>query len=152
MSSSATEIVSRLDLQPHPEGGHYRRLYPAATSGGGRPSVTAVQFLLGRAEVSRWHRVDGDECWHWQQGGTLELLTFDEAGGELTRQMLGRSAEGVEPMRIVPAGVWQAARPLGDFTLVICTVSPGFVWEGFELMDVTDPRVTPLRNAGVWFD
>ncbi|MFT4247635.1 MAG: cupin domain-containing protein [Pseudomonas sp.] len=151
MPCSVPELVQSLGLQPHPEGGHYRRIYASATSRDGRPVVTAIRFLLAPSEASRWHRVDGDECWHWQQGGILELLTFDERDGVLRRDLLGPDAAGVEPTRVVPAGVWQAARPLDGFVLVSCTVSPGFVWEGFRLMEGDDPLAGPLRDAGVWF-
>lgn len=152
MNAIASDLIARLALQPHPEGGHYRRIYESAQRPEGRPLLTGIRFLLARGEASRWHRVDGDECWHWQQGGALELLTFDEHGGGLQRQLLGPDADGVEAMRVVPAGVWQAARPLDDFTLVACTVSPGFVWEGFGLMQADDPLAAPLRDAGVWFE
>ncbi|MEQ4574548.1 MAG: cupin domain-containing protein [Gammaproteobacteria bacterium] len=152
MDDIAAELIERFDLQPHPEGGHYRRIHESKVRNGARPAVTGIRFLLARGEASRWHRVDGDECWHWQQGGVLELLTLDAHGGAVRRQRLGPYGDGVEPMRVVPAGVWQAARPLGDFALVACTVSPGFAWEGFALMAPDDPLATPLRWAGVWFD
>lgn len=151
MNETAAALIARLGLEPHPEGGHYRRIYASAASGEGRPAVTGIRFLLAAGEASRWHRVDGDECWHWQQGAGLELLTLDPRGG-LQRQRLGPEAPGVEPMRVVPSGVWQAARPLGEFALVACTVSPGFAWSGFELMAGDDPRAAPLREAGAWFD
>lgn len=152
MNETAAGLIACLGLEPHPEGGHYRRIHESAVRSNGRPVVTGIRFLLAGGEASRWHRVDGDECWHWQQGGVLELLTFDERGGGLQRQLLGPDAAGVEPMRVVPADVWQAARPLGDFALVACTVSPGFVWEGFRLMASDDPLAVPLRDAGIWFD
>ena len=150
MTLTARELIQRLGLLPHPEGGHYRRMYTAAAIDGGRPAVTAIRFLLTPGEVSRWHRVDGEECWHWQQGSTLELLTLDAQEGVLRRELLGPDAAGVEPMRVVPAGVWQAARPLDGWVLVACTVSPGFVWEGFGLMEADDPLAGSLRDAGVW--
>jgi predicted cupin superfamily sugar epimerase len=152
MNETAADLIARLDLKPHPEGGHYRRIYESSTRNNGRPAVTGIRFLLAAGEASRWHRVDGDECWHWQQGGVLELLTFDERGGGLQRQLLGSDTADIQPMRVVPAGVWQAARPLGEFTLVACTVSPGFAWEGFQLMASDDPSAASLRDAGAWFD
>lgn len=137
MHPRAAELIR--ELEPHPEGGHFRRIHASSTqllaNGRTRPALTAIRYLLLRGECSRWHRVDADEAWHWQEGGPLELLQFDPTTDRLQTTVLGDSAQGFQPMHIIPAGVWQAARPLGDYALVGCTVSPGFVWEGFELLD-----------------
>jgi predicted cupin superfamily sugar epimerase len=135
---------------PHPEGGHYRRVYESAQCSGDRPALTGIVFLLAQGECSRWHRVDADECWHWQQGGEVELLTWDASTATLQRQRVGPYAVGSEPMRVVPAGVWQAARVVGDYCLVACTVSPGFVWQGFAMLDDTAALATQLRAIGAW--
>lgn len=138
MHPTAANLIRSLELAPHPEGGHFRRVYASArqvTEGAQtRPALTAIRFLLAAGEFSAWHRVDAEESWHWQQGDALELSIYDEASGQLQRLILDAAERG-EPMHVVPAGCWQAARSLGDFTLVGCTVSPGFVWEGFALLD-----------------
>lgn len=150
MDAALIALITRLGLAPHPEGGHFRRVYASARRIQERPALTAIQYLLMRGEQSRWHRVDADECWHWQQGGTLELRLFDPHEDRLHLRRLGAAGGGDEPMVIVPAGWWQAARPLGDYTLVACTVSPGFVWEGFTLLDEGDPVAVRLRALRAW--
>lgn len=127
---SANEIISRLDLQPHPEGGWYRETWKGPEVGG-RASGTAILFLLKAGEQSRWHRVDADEIWLWHPGAPL-LLSLGTATAQRLR--LGPDVLGDEAVQaVVPAGWWQAARSVGDWTLVSCTVSPGFRFEGFEL-------------------
>lgn len=151
MPARAEHLIDELRLAPHPEGGHFRRIHESTLTverdGRSRPALTAIHFLLARGEASQWHRVDADESWHWQEGGALELLVFDPVAGTLASTVLDRSGLGV-PMHVVPAGHWQAARPLGDYTLVACTVSPGFVWEGFELLGEGGDVVDALAKAG----
>jgi uncharacterized protein len=135
------EVVRLLELKPHPEGGHYRETWRAAGKDGERPSGTAIYYLLAAGEESRWHRVDADEIWHWYGGGTLRL-TMSADGRESKCLLLGSDlARGERPQVIVPKSHWQAARSLGSWTLVGCTVSPGFQFEGFELApaDFPDP-------------
>lgn len=149
MHPTAAALIRSLDLSPHPEGGHFRRVYASerqvSDNGLIRPALTAIRFLLAAGECSAWHRVDAEESWHWQQGDALELLIYDEASGQLQRLVLDAAERG-EPMHVVPAGQWQAARSLGDFTLVGCTVSPGFVWEGFALLDPASPLADHLAT------
>lgn len=129
---TAEEVIRLLGLQPHPEGGHYRETFRDAEGPGGRAYSTAVYFLLKAGEVSRWHRVDAAEVWHWYAGAPLELDIHAEGG---TRShLLGPDlAAGARPQAVVPANAWQQARPLGDWTLAGCTVAPGFEFSGFEL-------------------
>ncbi|MCF5955784.1 cupin domain-containing protein, partial [Xanthomonas perforans] len=94
---------------------------------------------------SAWHRVDAEETWHWQLGDALELLIYDTCTEQVQRVIVDAAERG-EPMHVVPAGCWQAARSLGDFTLVGCTVSPGFVWEGFALLDKASPLAARLAT------
>jgi len=152
---SVADLVRLLQLEPHPEGGHFRRIYTSTAQvlvdGRMRPALTVIRYLLAAGESSRWHRVDADECWHWQAGDALELLQFDAGTGQLSVVTLGDAAQGLQPMDIVPAGVWQAARPLGDYALVACTVSPGFVWEGFELLDGGSDLAARLHALGAIF-
>ena len=126
-------MIRLLDLKPHPEGGHYRETFrDARTVGGGRAASTAIYFLLQRGERSHWHRIDAVEIWHWYAGAPLELLVNDRAGTTAVR--LGPDlAAGERPQAIVPAHAWQAAEGTGDWTLVGCTVAPGFEFSGFEL-------------------
>ena len=130
---SADDVIRLLDLKPHPEGGHYRETFrdPAATKGG-RAASTAIYFLLRRGERSHWHRVDAAEAWHWHAGSALELKISSGSATETLR--LGPDlATGERPQAVVPAHAWQAAESLGDWTLVGCTVAPGFQFEQFEL-------------------
>lgn len=134
---TAAEIVARLGLVPHPEGGHYRETFrDAATGAGGRSASTAIYFLLAAGELSRWHRVDAAEVWHWYAGAPLELSMRRglDTSAPVAHHRLGADlAAGERPQAVVPAGIWQQARSLGAWTLVGCTVAPGFTFAGFEL-------------------
>ncbi|MBN6151157.1 cupin domain-containing protein [Xanthomonas sp. AmX2] len=141
------DLQRDLALLPHPEGGHYVRVHTSAVevvhAGVARAAGTAIRFLLLRGECSAWHRIDADETWHWEEGDALELLSFDAQQG-LRRQRLDASARGGAAALVIPAGTWQAARPLGDYSLVRCDVAPGFVWDGFELLNDTHPLAKQL--------
>ncbi len=127
---SGKEIIRKLELQPHPEGGWYRQTWTGPLREG-RASGTAILFLLQAGERSHWHRVDADEIWLWHAGAPLVLSMGKTAA---TEHRLGPDVLGGEVVQaVVPAGWWQAARSTGDWTLVSCTVSPGFRFEGFEL-------------------
>jgi uncharacterized protein len=130
---SAADVIRLLGLVPHPEGGHYRETFrDAAADGAGRAASTAIYFLLAAGEVSRWHRIDAAEAWHWYAGAALALTIADDRGRRDTR--LGADlAAGERPQAVVPAGAWQQAASLGAWTLVGCTVAPGFQFAGFEL-------------------
>ena len=130
---SAPDVIARLDLKPHPEGGHYRETFrDPAVDAVGRSRSTAIYFLLARGQRSHWHRIDAVEVWHYYAGDALTLQIADDDG---TRSMiLGPNiAAGEAPQAIVPAHAWQAAESVGDWTLVGCTVAPGFDFEAFEL-------------------
>ena len=130
---TAGEIIAALNLQPHPEGGWFCETYRHVPPQGGRGAVTAIYYLLQAGEKSHWHKVDADEIWHFYAGEPLELSLSKD--GRLTEcRVLGRGlAVGRSPQIVVPAGVWQSARPLGAFSLVGCTVAPAFEFSGFEL-------------------
>ena len=130
---SATEIIAQLALQPHPEGGHYRETFrDPRQDAGGRSASTAIYFLLARGERSHWHRIDAVEIWHYYAGSALSLQMADNSGQRGVR--LGPDlAAGEVPQAIVPAQAWQAAASTGDWTLVGCTVAPGFDFAKFEL-------------------
>src|SRR5580698_3173259 len=125
-ASEADRLIELLDLKPHPEGGHFRETFRDGNVG--RAFSTAIYFLLKAGQVSRWHRVDAAEVWHFYRGAPLEL----KIGNIVT--VLGPEIEkGQQQQAVVPAGAWQAARSLGDYTLVGCTVAPGFEFSGFEM-------------------
>ena len=128
---TADQIIARLNLAPHPEGGHYRQTWIAGNAG--RATGTCIYFLLKAGESSHWHRVDATEIWLWHAGAPLVLsLAATEAGPATDHLLTPDLAEG-EPQIIVPENHWQAARTTGDYTLVSCTVSPGFDFAGFTL-------------------
>ena len=129
---TADEIIARLGLQPHPEGGWYRQTWQAED--GPRASGTCIYFLLKTGERSHWHRVDAAEIWHFYAGAPLILRLSETSAGPVVDHRFGPDLASDElPQVIVPAGHWQAAETTGDWTLVGCTVSPGFQFEGFEL-------------------
>ena len=122
---SAGDIIAALGLQPHPEGGFYRETFRDDTLGGPRAASTAIYFLLPQGVVSRWHRVDAAEVWHWYAGAAL-ALTVSPPDSALKVVRLGSGlARGERPQAVVPAGHWQQAESLGAWTLVGCTVAPG---------------------------
>ena len=132
---TAADIIKKLDLKPHPEGGHYRETFRDSHTVNDRAASTAILFLLARGERSHWHRVDAVEIWHWHAGAPLKLSIVDGAKEEIIQ--LGGAIHADEvPQVIVPARAWQAAESTGEWTLVGCTVAPGFSFDGFELAPV----------------
>ena len=126
MACEADRLIELLDLKPHPEGGHFRETFRDGNPG--RAHSTAIYFLLKAGEESRWHRVDAAEVWHFYRGAPLELCIGKQA------YVLGSDIDAAQaPQIVVPAGAWQAARSLGDYTLVGCTVAPGFEFDHFEM-------------------
>jgi len=130
-----------LDLKLHPEGGFYRELFRSeavvtpADQRGDRSALTTIYFLLTGDTHSRWHRVRSDEVWHLYEGGPLEVMELDDECRELSTHTLAQvDASGARPVHTVPAGTWQAARSVGRYTLVGCTVGPGFDFADFELL------------------
>jgi predicted cupin superfamily sugar epimerase len=136
---TAAEVIRLLDLKPHPEGGHFRETFrDARASENARAASTAIYFLLARDQRSHWHRVDAAELWHYYAGAPLVLeMAGQEPGqvqGTIRRMKLGPDlAMSERPQGIVSAGHWQAAESMGDWTLVGCTVAPGFEFSGFEM-------------------
>ena len=151
------ELIHALQLIPHPEGGHYREIWRGPLGvepqdgRGGRAVLTAIYFLLPAGAISRWHRVRSDELWHHYEGAPLELLLVPPDAYRLDRLRLGPLGAGQEPVRTVPANWWQAARSLGQYTLVGCTVGPGFEFTDFELLsdrkDMADQLCRALPDA-----
>ncbi|QDI75540.1 MULTISPECIES: cupin domain-containing protein [Leisingera] len=127
----ADQIIEHLGLQQHPEGGWYRETWRAGNEG--RPAGTCIYFLLKTGEASHWHRVDAAEIWLYHAGAPLVLSLAATDEGPAQDHLLTPDLAKGAPQLIVPEGHWQAARSTGDYTLVSCTVSPGFQFEGFEL-------------------
>ena len=131
---SAAAIIARLELKPHPEGGHYRETFrDKRVDANGRSFSTAIYFLLARGERSHWHRIDAAEIWHYCAGSALTLWTAHDGCTQHTVRLGPDVAAGERPQAIVPAHAWQAAESTGDWTLVGCTVAPGFEFAAFEL-------------------
>jgi predicted cupin superfamily sugar epimerase len=154
MNSDAQTLIDALQLQPHPEGGYYREIFrssqmvAADQDRGGRAALTTIYFLLESGHHSRWHRVLSDEVWSYLEGDPLELFCFDVDSSLLLVSKLGPYAPETEPTHVVPAGIWQAARSLGEYTLVGCTVGPGFEFQDFS-MAVDHPDVAEaIRKEG----
>jgi uncharacterized protein len=134
MQTRVAQLIEQLQLQPHPEGGYYRRLFESSVRlPSGRLASSAIVFLLPAGQVSRWHRVDVDELWHFYEGEPLELLVA-ESPRSIQRQVLGPLSTEALPQRAVPAHAWQAARPLGGYSLVGCSLAPAFEFSGFCLL------------------
>ncbi len=131
---NADDIIAQLDLKPHPEGGYYRQTWIAENDG--RATGTCIYFLLKSGESSHWHKVDAVEIWHYYAGAPLILSIAENDAGPAHDHILGVDlSAGQLPQAIVPKYNWQAARTTGDWTLVGCTVSPGFQFDGFTLAE-----------------
>lgn len=152
MNPRVQTLIDSLQLKPHPEGGYYREIFrsehivDADEGRGKRQALTSIYFLLEAGQHSRWHRVLSDEVWNHLEGDVLELLCFD--AGQLTISRLGPYAAETEPARVVRAGVWQAAQPLGEYTLVGCSVGPGFEFRDFSMAADQPDVADALRSLG----
>ena len=132
-SVTADDVIAALGLEPHREGGWFAETWREPAADGERPASSAIHYLLRAGERSHWHRVDATEIWHHYAGGPLALrVSVDDRA--VDTHILGIDVTaGERPQVVVPAGAWQAAHPLGDWTLVGCTVAPAFTFDGFEL-------------------
>jgi predicted cupin superfamily sugar epimerase len=131
---SAEQVIELLGLAPHPEGGHYRETFRDIAGDGGRAASTAIYFLLRAGETSRWHRVDATEIWHWYAGAPLMLAVVHD-GQRIATRLGSDLLAGEQPQAAVPAHAWQMAVSVGEWTLMGCTVAPGFEFSGFELAE-----------------
>ena len=140
---TATDIIARLELRPHPEGGHYRETFrDKRADAQGRACSTAIYFLLARGERSQWHRIDAVEVWHYYAGSALTLQIANDGCAPHTIKLGPDVAAGERPQAIVPASAWQTAGTSGDWTLVGCTVAPGFEFAKLELAPTNwDPAI-----------
>src|SRR5215510_3642793 len=134
MTMQASDIIARLELKPHPEGGYYRETFrDARADAQGRARSTAIYFLLARGERSHWHRIDAVEVWHYYSGAALTLKIANDGCAAHTITLGSDVSGGERPQAIVPAGAWQSAESTGDWTLVGCSVAPAFEFAKFEL-------------------
>jgi predicted cupin superfamily sugar epimerase len=140
MSRRAEELVRELGLTPHPEGGFYRELFRSrrmVRTDDGRSerwAATTIYYLLRGSDVNPWHRVASDEIWHWYEGAPLDLHVLDGPISRARTERLGPVEASSAPVRVVPAGCWQAVRCTGEYTLAGCTVAPGFEFSDFRLL------------------
>ena len=152
IDARVSQLIEQLGLVPHPEGGRFSEVYRStacvqpADGRADRSARTANYFLRVSGEVSRWHRVASDEAWHYYEGDPLELWSADAGFSEITRHVLGRVDDGMRPVDVIPAGRWQAARTSGSYTLVGCTVGPGFDFADFEMLDRRPDEAEAVRR------
>jgi predicted cupin superfamily sugar epimerase len=152
MHPRVQQLVQALRLQPHPEGGFYGEVFRStlnvlpADDRDARPALTTIYFLLARGMYSRWHRVRSDEVWHFYEGSSLDLWEMPADLSRCDRVALGVFDEAIQPVHVVPAGCWQAARSTGDYTLVGCSVGPGFIFDDFEMMRPDAPEASLVRE------
>ena len=132
---NANEIISKLGLVPHPEGGYFRETFRDDRQVDGRSVGTAIFYMLRKGEISHWHRVDAAEIWHYYAGAPLKLRISKDEGATQSLVLGPNLDAGQLPQHVVPADWWQSARSMGDWTLVGCTVSPGFEFSGFEMAE-----------------
>ena len=154
MHPRAAQLIATLGLQPHPEGGFYREVFRSSRTvashdgRGDRSALTNIYFLLTSDTWSRWHKVSSDEAWHLYEGGPLELLEMDESARTLERhQLAAAGSESGEPTHVVVAGRWQAARSLGPYALMGCTVGPGFDFADFSMLSDHEQLAKVVREA-----
>jgi predicted cupin superfamily sugar epimerase len=153
MHPRAAELIESLAMSPHPEGGYFRELFRAERAVDPldgrerRPALTAIWFLMLSGQKSAWHVVDSDEIWIHFEGEPIHLHTFDVASARLETILLGPLGPDSAPQRVVPAGIWQAAEPTGDYSLSGACVGPGFDFADFRLLDADPVAHAALRAA-----
>ncbi len=135
---TAQEVIAKLNLTPHPEGGYYRRTYQNEGGAEERGRATSIYYFLEGNDFAKWHRTDGDEIWFWHAGATLTLEIDLNKKGVQSFELGPDIFCGQHPQRLVPGNDWQRARANGDWTLVSCCVSPGFLFETYDLIEDED--------------
>lgn len=152
MHPRASALIRLLDLTPHPEGGYYREAFRsprrvrASDSAVERAAITTIYFLLVVGQHSRWHRMTSDEVWHYYEGDALELIWLNPSRTAAQHRLLGPATDECQPVQVVPGGCWQAARSLGEYTLVGCSVGPGFEFSEFSLLADAPDELALVRD------
>jgi predicted cupin superfamily sugar epimerase len=152
MNPRASELINLLDLEPHLEGGYFREVFRSPNlvqlpdDQEKRRALTTIYFLLVADEHSCWHRVINDEVWHYYEGAALELFWTEQGTKECTRCIVGEVGGLSRPVAVVPGGCWQMARTTGEYTLVGCTVGPGFEYEDFRLLKDVPEEASEIRH------
>lgn len=140
MSNRPEQLIEQLGLKPHPEGGCYKEIFRSSKKvqpqddRPERDGLTVILFLLYKGQISKWHRVRSDESWHFLEGSPLQLYQVDGEMETVEEKTLGSTAEDDSAVEVVPADSWQAAESTGLYSLVSCTVGPGFDFEDFEML------------------
>jgi predicted cupin superfamily sugar epimerase len=140
MNPRVSELIDLLELEPHVGGGYVREIFRSANlihlqgNQEERKALTTIYYLLGAGEYDRWHQLDSDEVWHYYEGAKLELFWIEPGGEKYTRCLMGEVGDESRPIAVVPGGCWQMARTTGEYTLVGCTMGPGFEYDGFRLL------------------
>jgi predicted cupin superfamily sugar epimerase len=149
----AKDLISELRLQPHPEGGYFREIFRSAhkvqplDERSARCALTTIYFLLVKGQHGRWHRVASDEAWHFYEGDPLEIYWIDGRDA-VHQELLGPGTSNAHSMCVVPAGCWQAATPLGEYSLLGCTVAPGFEFQDFEMLSEGSAVLAHITSLG----
>jgi predicted cupin superfamily sugar epimerase len=149
----AKALINEFGLRPHPEGGYFREVFRSTdqvqplNGRSARCALTTIYYLLVDGQYARWHRVASDEAWHFYEGDPLELYWIDEKDA-VHRQVLGKYARDTRPMCVVRAGYWQAARPLGKYSFIGCTVAPGFEFQDFEMLAEGSAALARIKALG----
>ena len=154
MHHRARELISELGLRPHPEGGYFRETFRSSHKvqpihdRSARSALTTTYYLLVKGQHSRWHRVASDEVWHFYEGDPLEVYWID--GQDVVHEeMLATHSSNAQPVCVVPARCWQATRPLGEYSLVGCTVGPGFDFQDLEMISEGSATLAHIRSLRV---
>jgi len=140
MNPRVSELINLLNLEHHEGGGYIREIFRSTNlvhlldNQVERKALTTIYYLLGAGEFDSWHRLDSDEVWHYHEGATLELLWIEQGEEKYTRCLVGEIDDSIRPIAVVPGGCWQMARTTGEYTLVGCTMGPGFEYEGYQLL------------------
>jgi len=152
LNPRVSDLIKLLDLKPHPEGGHFHEVFRSSTivrrSGGReqRSALTTIYFLLTAGGHSRWHKVGSDEVWQYHEGDPLELFWVAQGAAACSRAMVGEAGGSNRPIAVVPGGSWQTARTTGEYTLVGCTVGPGFEYADFRLLRDLPEEAEEMRR------
>ena len=152
MHPRASVLIRNLRLEPHSEGGRFSQVFRSpfivqpSDGRDERSAVTSIYFLLQGGERSRWHRVLSDELWHYYEGDPLELYSIDPKTWKAGRLLLGREDGTAHPLQIIPSGYWQAARTTDEYTLVGCTVAPGFEYRDFQIFEPGSAEAGEIRQ------